>query len=124
MRYIVKSVVCDYGVYEKTDNGEQLKVICDSLSNAELIADILNTDLENTKYKAIERSEYEFIKHQLVETMDRVAELDKINTDLRSKIDKAIKEIEDLEMAHCIQIMDREDIVTTCLEILKRNIGE
>ena len=53
MRYIVKSVVCDYGVFEKTDNGEQLKVICDSLSNAELIADILNTDLENTKYKAI-----------------------------------------------------------------------
>ena len=45
MKYIVKSVVCDYGVYEKTDNEEQLKVICNSLSNAELIADILNTDL-------------------------------------------------------------------------------
>ena len=25
MRYIVKSVVCDYGVFEKTDNEEQLK---------------------------------------------------------------------------------------------------
>ena len=56
MKYIVKSVVCDYGVYEKTDNGEQLKVICNSFSNAELIADILNTDLRNTKYDVIERS--------------------------------------------------------------------
>ena len=56
MRYIVKSVVCDYGVYEKTDNGEQLKVICNSFSNAELIADILNTDLRNAKYDVIERS--------------------------------------------------------------------
>ena len=56
MKYIVKSVVCDYGVFEKTDNGEQLKVICNSLSNAELIADILNTDLENTKYKMVASS--------------------------------------------------------------------
>ena len=53
MKYIVKSVVCDYGVYERTDNEEKLIVICNSLSNAELIADILNTDLENTRYKAI-----------------------------------------------------------------------
>jgi hypothetical protein len=57
MKYIVKSVVCDYGVFEKTDNGEQLKVICNSLSNAELIADIHNTDLENTKYAVIKKSE-------------------------------------------------------------------
>lgn len=56
MMYIVKSVVCDYGVFEKTDNEEKLIVICNSLSNAELIADILNTDLGNTKYKIIKPS--------------------------------------------------------------------
>ena len=56
MKYIVKSVVCDYGVYEKTDNEEKLKVICNSLSNAKLIADIHNTDLRNAKYDVIELS--------------------------------------------------------------------
>lgn len=59
MVYIVKSVVCDYGVFEvcnyevskKTKNKEKLIVICNSLSNANLIADILNADLKHTKYE-------------------------------------------------------------------------
>lgn len=67
MRYIVKSVVCDYGVFEKTDNREQLKVICNSLSNAELIADILNTDLENTKYKAIKPTKIDKATEEIIE---------------------------------------------------------
>lgn len=67
MRYIVKSVVCDYGVFEKTDNREQLKVICDSLSNAELIADILNTDLKNTKYKAIKPTKIDKATEEIIE---------------------------------------------------------
>ena len=46
----------------------------------------------------------------------------KNTNDVYSKIDKAIEEIKELETAHCIQVMDREDIVTSCLEILKRNI--
>lgn len=89
MRYVVKSVVCDYGVYEKTDSGEQLKVICNSLSNAELIADILNTDLRNTKYEVIKKS----------------------------KIDKAIKEIEG-EYSTCNQ--DWIDGLNRALDILKK----
>ena len=75
----------------------------------------------------IERTEYEFIRHQLVETMDRVAELDKINTELRSKIDKAIAEIN----AEINQNIDSDGIPNAyaycyqnALEILKRNIGE
>lgn len=67
MRYMVKSVVCDYGVFEKTDNREQLKVICNSLSNAELIADILNTDLENTKYKAIKPTKIDKATEEIIE---------------------------------------------------------
>lgn len=42
----------------------------------------------------VERIEYKFIRHQLEETMTRVAELSTINTDLRLRIDKAIEEIE------------------------------
>ena len=39
--YTVKPVVCDWGVYE---NGK-LKVVVNSYSNAQLIVDILNVDL-------------------------------------------------------------------------------
>ena len=67
MEYIVKSVVCDYGVFEKTDNGEQLNVICNSLSNAKLIADILNTDLENTKYKMVASSKIDKAIDEIIE---------------------------------------------------------
>ena len=42
----------------------------------------------------VEREEYEFVRHQLSETMDRVAELDKLNGELRSNIDNAIEEVE------------------------------
>lgn len=45
MNYFVKPVVCDYGVYWVGDNGERkLIVICNSLSNAEMVAEILNSD--------------------------------------------------------------------------------
>lgn len=44
--------------------------------------------------EVVENSEYKFIRRQLKETFDRVAELDNINTDLRLKIDKTIEEIE------------------------------
>lgn len=94
MKYIVKSVVCDYGVYEKTDNEEQLKVICNSLSNAELIADILNTDLGNTKYAVIKTS----------------------------KIDKAIEEMDSIDLNEYAD--NSYQLVNKCIEILKRNIGE
>ena len=45
MYYLVNPIVCDYGVYSLTDENEKaLVVICNSLSNATLIADILNSD--------------------------------------------------------------------------------
>lgn len=42
VKYEVKPVVCDYGVFE---NGE-LKLILDCRSNAETIVNILKADLE------------------------------------------------------------------------------
>ena len=60
--------------------------------------------------------------HKSAETMFK--EIPPADVIERSKIDKAIAEIEELKTAHCVHVMDREDIITTCLEILKRNIGE
>lgn len=99
MKYIVKSVVCDYGVFEKTDNGEQLKVICNSLSNAELIADILNTDLENTKYKMV----------------------------ASSKIDNALADMQlmlDQEVLNDNVISDVGQGIAIAMGLLRTNIGE
>lgn len=42
MKYTVKDVVCDYGVFE----GEELRLIVNSRRNAEIIAQILNFDWE------------------------------------------------------------------------------
>lgn len=97
MRYIVKSVVCDYGVFEKTDNGEKLIEICNSKSNAELIADILNTDLKNERYEVVKKS----------------------------KIDKTLKEMDDLA-SHKVRPIsfDQAVAVDMCIGILKRNVGE
>lgn len=118
MRYIVKSVVCDYGVFEKTDNGEQLKVICNSLSNAELIADILNTDLRNTKYEVIERSEYEKIKIERDISVQQIL-------DLGNNVSNTIEEME--RYSTSFEYANRHDLavaVDNCISILKRNIGD
>lgn len=45
IKYSVRSVVCDYGVYEN----DKLIVICNCYGNALLITDILNLDLDNKK---------------------------------------------------------------------------
>ena len=48
MNYIVKPVVCDYGIYRLEDKGElKLIDICNSLSNAEMVAKILNLDAKH-----------------------------------------------------------------------------
>lgn len=95
MVYIVKSVVCDYGVYEKTDDGERLIVICNSLSNAKLIADILNTDLNNTRYDV-----------KVDKAIDEIIEKSFISDIYNDKTDDEIIKVDDV------------------LEIVKRNIGE
>lgn len=54
--YVVGNCVCDYGVYEtyRDMHGrarKNLKLICNSLSNAKLIAEIMNEDLQHIKYE-------------------------------------------------------------------------
>lgn len=44
MRYFVKPVVCDYGIYRLDDGKLELIEICNSSSNAEMVAEILNSD--------------------------------------------------------------------------------
>ena len=51
MIYYVKPIVCDYAVVEKTDIEEKLVAICNSLSNANLVAEILNKDLNNEVWR-------------------------------------------------------------------------
>lgn len=55
--YIVKDVVCDYGVFEcdTEKKTHELKEICNSYYNAQLICDILNADLKHKVYKPIEK---------------------------------------------------------------------
>ena len=43
LKYEVKDVVCDYGVYEN----DELKLICNSRRNALLIADIMTADTQH-----------------------------------------------------------------------------
>lgn len=59
MNYFVKPVVCDYGIYRLDDNGERKLIdICNSLSNAEMVAEILNSD---DKHKVWSRPTGEWI---------------------------------------------------------------
>ena len=64
MKYTVKPIVCDYAVIRI--GGDGIVCICNIRKNAELIADILNADAENScayyydvypyaKYKVIEK---------------------------------------------------------------------
>lgn len=82
----------------------------------------------------IERSEYELIRRQLSQAFDRIAELDKLNGELHSKIDKAIEEIRDLGFVNrktkyvdgvkvkgeYVETIYRDDV----LKILERCLGE
>ncbi|SCJ09138.1 Uncharacterised protein [uncultured Clostridium sp.] len=53
IKYEVRPVVCDYGVFE---NGE-LKLILECRSNAQTIVNILNADLENKEYAVLVKRE-------------------------------------------------------------------
>ena len=74
----------------------------------------------------IERSEYELIHRQLVQAFDRIAEIDKLNDELRSKIDKAIDEIDFLRQHRAKYITEDNKICIDSGEVLKilKNIGE
>lgn len=115
----------------RRDTGEagQIKLSCEVfIMELGLSKDSPIHEIELTA-GVVEHSEYEFIRHQLVENMDRVAELDKINTDLRSKIDKAIEEIEERKKCLHTDIYNIESIefgkgLELALKILKENIGK
>lgn len=51
MLYKIKKISSQYGVYEVIDTGEYLVVSCNSKSNAELIVNILNADLDSRDYE-------------------------------------------------------------------------
>ena len=53
MLYKIKKVNSQYGVYEVTDTGEYLVVSCNLKSNAELIVNILNADLDSREIEFI-----------------------------------------------------------------------
>lgn len=70
----------------------------------------------------IERSEYENLQNQLHHWEHEHAKRILENSDLRSKIDKAIEKIEDLEPEY-----DRDTYygaINDVLEIIEKNIGE
>lgn len=103
-RFIVKSVVSDYGVFDtQYGEGERLDCICSAKANADLIADILNTDYskpnECTYYENELQQENKELKEQVDEQIDYKDEYycywkhtQKENTILK----KALKEAEEI----------------------------
>lgn len=70
MTYTVRDVVCDYGVYEiyfdkDGEQHEDLKLICNSRSNALLIAKIMNADLRYKKFDWIWMKKIKDIKEEI-----------------------------------------------------------
>lgn len=62
MKYIIKSVVCDYAVVHISGG---LVCICNIKRNAELIADILNADTDNScaySYDVYPNAKYKVVK--------------------------------------------------------------
>ena len=63
MKYIIKPIVCDYAVID-TDTKE-IVCICNIKRNAELIADILNGDSDNScaySYDVYPNAKYKIVK--------------------------------------------------------------
>lgn len=53
IKYEVKPVVCDYGIFEN----KELKLILNCKSNAKTIVNILNCDLDNKEYAMLMNKE-------------------------------------------------------------------
>lgn len=70
MEYTVKPIVCDYAVIRI--GGDGIVCICNIRRNAELIADILNGDKENSC--AYSYDVYPYAKYKVVEKEKKVQE--------------------------------------------------
>lgn len=63
MSYTVKPIVCDYAVVRV--DGDEIVCICNVKRNAELIADILNGDTDNScaySYDVYPNAKYKVVK--------------------------------------------------------------
>lgn len=80
----------------------------------------------------VEREKYEMLnewavtlRHQLEEAFNRIDELDKLNGNMREKIDKAIKEME--RYSTSFEYAERHDLagaVDYCIGVIQRSVGE
>lgn len=71
MKFIIKPIVCDYGVI-CVDTGKVI-CICNIKRNAELIADILNGDTDNScayAYDVYPYAKYKVVKSESEEKHD------------------------------------------------------
>lgn len=89
-RFIVKNVVSDYGVFDtQYGDGEYLECICSARANADLIADILNTDYskpnECTYYENKLQQENKELKEQLAEKDKEIKRLKYLLLDKENK---------------------------------------
>lgn len=70
---------------------------------------------ETPTVDAVSREEYDLLRHQLADAWNRIDELDKLNGNMREKIDKAIEEMQKLRGCSCSCsdgiINDVEDIL-------------
>lgn len=107
--YIDREKINLFGFYDAGDYSQAMRCI-KSLPTANVI----------------ERSEYEKVleeniklKHIISDKVDKDLKCAFEVKELRSKIDKAIKEMESIEL-----VMFCDEMRDYCVEILKRNIGE
>lgn len=104
-------------------------------SLADLIDNIIEEMVKETPYAdVVERkkydllqSGYETLKHQLEESWDRIDELDKLNGNMRDKIDKSIAEMR--EEYDNFTYSNNKTLgasfgIRKAIEILEKNLGE
>ena len=126
--------ICHYRINDKDkagymdisriDDWDNLSIIDDD-GNATYVYDVgelpRSDVVEREKYDLLQ-SEYETLKHQLEKSWDRIDELDKLNGNMRDKIDKAILYMKREQNSEFWNSSFR-DGVDYALELLKKNLG-
>ena len=101
-KYIVRDVVCDWGICSVDDLGkEELVEVCNSKANAELICEILNTDLmKDGKYTVWKDKKISDLEAKLAESETKCYTLESYNNFLLDQCKKLIKENKKLTHQH------------------------